>query len=179
MEELGTEIAELQTQAANHAKELETIEARRLTCPAAEIDKLMNRKDVVRTLLDRTNVTLAERDADYGAIAQQIRADEKAWRDGEPLRKIGMLMQEIETDLAPLRVALDPQKWQRIQKNLFELRMMNVMNIQTTPRVVTMDGPGGETFMQPAHGPLAREGVSRIAGELAPLFNVLAQMLGR
>jgi hypothetical protein len=85
----------------------------------------------------------------------------------------------LEADLVPLRAALDPQKWQRIQKNLFELRTMNVMNIQTTPRVITIDGPIGGEFMHNAHGPLAGEGVARIAGELAPLYHVFAGILGR
>ena len=34
LDELGAEIADLRTHAANHAKELESIEARWLTCPA-------------------------------------------------------------------------------------------------------------------------------------------------
>ena len=88
-------------------------------------------------------------------------------------------MQEIETDLAPLRVALEPQNWERIQKNLFELRKMNLMNFQMAPRVSTMAGEFGGETIQAAHGPAAGEGVAKIAGELAPLYNVLAGMLGR
>jgi hypothetical protein len=140
LNELGAEIVELQTSAANHAKELGTIEARRLTCPPAEIEKLMIRRDVVQTLLDRTNVTLAERHKAHGAVSIEIRAEEKAFADAAPFKRIGTLMQEIETDLAPLRVALEPQNWERIQKNLFELRKMNLMNFQMAPRVSTMAG---------------------------------------
>jgi hypothetical protein len=54
-----------------------------------------------------------------------------------------------------------------------------MLNIQTTSRVITMDGPVGEQFIQSPHGPLAGEGVAKIAGELAPLYHVLAGILGR
>jgi hypothetical protein len=76
----------------------------------------MHRKDVVAALLDRTNVTLAERDAAYASLAREIRENEKTYADAAPFRKIGTLMQEIETDLAPLRAALDPRAWQRIPR---------------------------------------------------------------
>jgi hypothetical protein len=90
-----------------------------------------------------------------------------------------MLVQQVEQDLAPMRAALDPRAWMRIQQNIFQLRSMQVLNIQTTPRVITIDGPTGGEFMHNAHGPLAGEGVARIAGELAPLYHVLAGILGR
>lgn len=176
LEQLG---AEMQTSAANYRKDLETIEAKRLTCSPAEIEKLMIRRDVVTTLLDRVNVSLAEREAAHGATSRELRAEEKAYEDGAPFRKIGQLMREIETDLAPMRVAFDPKKWERIQKNIFELRGMNVMNVQTTPRVNTISGNIGGEFIHNAHGPAAGEHVARIAGKLAPLYHVLAGILGR
>ena len=141
LEQIGEEIADLQTSAANHRKELEGIETKRLTCHPDEIAKLVHRRDVVQTLLDRVTNTLAEREAAHGATSRELRAEEKAYEDGAPFRKIGQLTQEIETDLAPMRNALNPGAWTRIQRNLYELRGMGVLNIQTVSRVVTMDGP--------------------------------------
>jgi hypothetical protein len=43
-----------------------------------------------------------------------------------------------------------------------------------------MNGPtGGEFIQHNAHGPAAGEAVAKIAGELAPLYFVLAGILGR
>lgn len=179
LKELDAEIAELRTSAGNHAKELETIESLRMVCPPEEIAKLMIRKDVVATLLDRTNVTLAERDAAYDSLSRQIRANEKEYADAEPFRKIATLVQQIEQDLAPMRGALDPRNWNRIQQNLFELRSMQVLNIQTTPRVNTMSGDISGEPMQAAHAPLAREEASKLVAALTPLYSALTGILGR
>jgi len=59
------------------------------------------------------------------------------------------------------------------------LRGMSMLSVQVTPRVNTMAGFVGEGAMQSAHAPLAREGVSQIAGQLAPLYSILAGILGR
>ena len=179
LEQIGEEIADLQTSAANHRKELEGIETKRLTCHPDEIAKLVHRPTCGEHIAGQSDQHTGRTRSSAWCGLPGTSCRGKGIRGRCAVQRIGQLTQEIETDLAPMRNALNPGAWTRIQRNLYELRGMGVLNIQTVSRVVTMDGPRGEQIMQTAHGPLAVEAVSKIASELAPLFHVLAGMLGR